>query len=76
MARTSRIMGQLLIDDAGVKPHDVETALSSGRQPGERLGDTLVRMGVTTPDAVAPAPPWQVGDEVERGNPAITPNTG
>lgn len=48
-------MGQLLIDDAGVKPHDVETALSSGRQPGERLGDTLVRMGVTTREAVARA---------------------
>jgi type IV pilus assembly protein PilB len=61
MARISRIMGQLLIDDAGVKPSDVEAALSSVRKPGERLGDTLIRMGVTTPDAVARSLACQLG---------------
>jgi len=60
-------MGQLLIDDAGVNPHDVETALSSGRQPGERLGDTLVRMGVTTRDAVARALACQLGLDFTAG---------
>jgi hypothetical protein len=54
-------MGQLLIDDDGVDVHDVDIALSSGRQPSERLGDTLVRMGVTTRDAVARALACQLG---------------
>jgi len=53
MASRPKIFGQLLVDTEGVDPELLDEALGPKRRPSERLGDTLVRLGGTTPEAVA-----------------------
>lgn len=48
-----RILGKLLVAHEGVDPAALEAALEDERSPRERLGETLVRLGATTPEAVA-----------------------
>ena len=50
-----RILGRLLVEEEGVRPEDLEAALHAARRSRERVGETLVRLGATTPEAVARA---------------------
>jgi type IV pilus assembly protein PilB len=61
MATRPKILGQLLVDTEGVDPELLREALGPERRARERLGDTLVRLGGTTPEAVARALARQLG---------------
>lgn len=61
MATRPKILGQLLVDTEGVDPELLREALGPKRRARERLGDTLVRLGGTTPEAVARALARQLG---------------
>jgi type IV pilus assembly protein PilB len=61
MAVHSRILGRLLADAEGVDDATLEAALGPARRAGERIGDTLVRLGVVSPSAVADALSRQLG---------------
>jgi len=60
MAIRPRILGQLLVE-AGVDPDALADALGPERRPGERIGESLVRLGSVTPLAVARALSVQLG---------------
>lgn len=59
-----RILGKLLVENEGVCPDDLEAALGVARRGHERIGETLVRLGATTPESVARALGLQLGLEV------------
>jgi len=61
MAKRPKIFGQLLVDTEGVDPECLREALEAKRHPRERVGDTLVRLGATTPEAIARALALQLG---------------
>lgn len=56
-----RILGTLLVENEGVCPDALASALGEGRRGRERVGEALVRMGATTPDAVTRALATQLG---------------
>ncbi|HEM46166.1 MAG TPA: hypothetical protein ENO23_03885, partial [Alphaproteobacteria bacterium] len=56
-----RILGRLLVEHEKVAAEDLAVALDSAREPRERVGETLVRMGATTPEAVARCLAVQLG---------------
>lgn len=56
-----RILGKLLVDTEGVTPEALEAALVSERKARERVGETLVRLRATTPEAVCRALATQLG---------------
>jgi type IV pilus assembly protein PilB len=55
MAARPKILGQLLVDNEGVDPLDLQRVLAAERQPSERIGDALVRLGAASPASVARA---------------------
>ncbi len=61
MANRPRILGHLLVDTEGVDPRLLDAALGPERQGEERVGETLVRLGATKPEAVARALSVQLG---------------
>jgi type IV pilus assembly protein PilB len=61
MTTRPRILGQLLVEAAGVDPVALEEALGPARRPRERVGETLVRLDRVTPLAVARALSVQLG---------------
>jgi type IV pilus assembly protein PilB len=61
MTRRSKILGQLLVESGQVGPELLEEALGPARRSGERLGDTLVRLGGVTGEDVAKALAVQLG---------------
>jgi len=56
-----KILGQLLLDAGAVSPEALAEALEAQRSLGVRIGEALVRMGVTDADAVARALAQQLG---------------
>lgn len=56
-----RILGALLVENEGVCPDALAEALGEGRRRHERIGETLVRRGATTPGSVARALGLQLG---------------
>ena len=58
-----RILGKLLVENEGVCPDDLEAALGVARRGRERIGETLVRQGVTTSEPGARALGPQLGLE-------------
>ncbi len=67
MPSTARILGALLVETEGVDPSAVERVLNGSRRHRERIGQALVRLGATTPEAVARALAVQLGTVYERG---------
>ena len=63
MASRARILGELLVDSEGVDRTMLDDALGSARIGRERVGETLVRLGGTSPEAVARALATQLGVE-------------
>jgi type IV pilus assembly protein PilB len=63
MAMRARILGELLVQSEGVDRAVLEDALGPARAGRERVGETLVRLGAITPDAVARALATQLGVE-------------
>ena len=61
MATRPKILGQLLVDAGCIVQSVLEEALESARQPGERLGETLVRTGRASAEDVARALSVQLG---------------
>ncbi len=57
----ARIRGRRLVEDEGVDAELVEAALGDARRGGERLGDTLVRLGATSRTSVSRALARQLG---------------
>ena len=55
-----RILGRLLVEAGRLRPEDLERVLAEERRPGERLGETLARLGLVTPEEVAQALAVQV----------------
>jgi len=53
MQPRARILGQLLVEQEGVDPDALSAAMGPARHAGERIGDTLVRMGAVSRTAVA-----------------------
>ena len=62
-----RILGRLLADAGGFDDDTLERALGPERRGGERVGDTLVRLGVVTRTDVARALAIQLGIDVIEG---------
>ncbi len=56
-----QILGRLLVEHEGVEPSAIDAALGGARRDGERIGDTLVRLGTTTRPAVARSLAVQLG---------------
>lgn len=63
MTTRPRILGELLVEAEGVDRAVLEEALGPARVGRERVGETLVRMGATTPAAVSRALATQLGIE-------------
>ena len=63
----SGILGRLLTESEGVAPNALEQALGPMRRSGERVGDTLVRMGAVTRVGVARALATQLGIDFVEG---------
>ncbi|MDA0327732.1 MAG: ATPase, T2SS/T4P/T4SS family [Gemmatimonadetes bacterium] len=61
MATHRKILGQLLVDTEGVDSTVLLSALGPQRHASERIGETLVRLGETTPEAVGRALALQLG---------------
>lgn len=61
MSHRPRILGQLLRETGAVTEEVLEKALEAQKGTGLRIGDLLVRMGVTDEDVVAQALAIQVG---------------
>lgn len=61
MADRPSILGALLVRSAGLDPQLLERALHVDRRPGERIGQTLVRVGAVTEEQVARALASQLG---------------
>ena len=61
MTNRPKILGQLLLDAGHIQPRTLEEALGPARRRGERLGETLVRMGGVCPEDVARALSVQLG---------------
>lgn len=58
---TPRILGELLVENEGVSPETLASALDSERRERERVGETLVRLGAATQDAVVRSLAVQLG---------------
>lgn len=72
MPKRPTILGQLLVQGGCLQREELEAALAANRPRGERIGETLVRSGVTSEEAVARALSEQLGlDYVE---PPLSPN--
>jgi len=56
-----RILGQLLLEAGHVSRSRLEEALGPARRPGERIGETLARLGRVTTEDVARALSVQLG---------------
>ncbi|MDX1494980.1 MAG: hypothetical protein R3253_13010, partial [Longimicrobiales bacterium] len=56
-----RILGKLLVEHEGISPKALKSALEGERRDRERVGETLVRLGAATPEAVARALGIQLG---------------
>lgn len=67
MASNPKILGALLVELEGVGRDVLADALGPGRRGRERVGETLVRLGATTPEAVARSLAAQLGIEVVAG---------
>jgi len=61
MSKRAQILGRLLVENAGVSEAALTAALGAERASGERVGETLVRLGATSPEAVALALSVQLG---------------
>jgi type IV pilus assembly protein PilB len=61
MATRPKILGQLLVEAGCVARDVLDDALGPARQAGERIGETLVRMGRVTAEEVARALSVQLG---------------
>lgn len=61
MTDRPRILGALLTEHAGLEAAMLESALSTDRPLGERVGQTLVRLGVVSEEQVARALAAQLG---------------
>ncbi len=57
----AKILGQLLLECGAVAPRSLEDALGPARRPGERIGETLVRLGAVSAEEVARALSVQLG---------------
>lgn len=64
MIAQPRILGRLLADAEGLDDETLADALGPSREPGERIGDTLVRIGAVSRRAVTNALALQLGIEV------------
>ncbi len=65
-------LGELLMRDQVLSSQDLEEALMD-RQPWERLGQTLLRLGKVTPDALGRALAEQAGTEYRSLDPRALP---
>ena len=61
MTDRPRILGALLTESAGLDPALLDSALTTDRRVGERIGQTLIRLGLVTEDQVARALATQLG---------------
>ncbi|HET9948071.1 MAG TPA: ATPase, T2SS/T4P/T4SS family, partial [Longimicrobiales bacterium] len=61
MTRRPRMLGQLLVEEALLTQEALEEALAAERPRGERLGETLVRLGRVSSEDVARALAVQLG---------------
>jgi type IV pilus assembly protein PilB len=61
MATRPKILGQLLVEAGRVRPDALDEALGPAREQGERIGETLVRLRLVSPDDVAHALSVQLG---------------
>lgn len=61
MSTRPKILGQLLLEGGLVDAELLDEALGGAREAGERLGETLIRVGRVTPDEVARALSVQLG---------------
>jgi type IV pilus assembly protein PilB len=72
MATRPKILGQLLVEAGCIAPDVLDDVLGPARQRGERLGETLVRMGRATGEDVAKALAIQLG--LPYAPPPLTPD--
>jgi len=63
MATRARILGELLVESEGIDRATLDDALGPARVGRERVGETLVRLGATSVEAVARALATQLGVE-------------
>ena len=68
MADRPRLLGALLVTDGGLDPNVLTDALTNHRRPGERLGQTLIRLRVVSEEQVARALATQFGLGFSSGN--------
>jgi len=61
MTERPRNLGALLTEDAGLDPAALDSALTADRHDGERVGQTLVRLGLVSEEQVARALARQLG---------------
>lgn len=61
MTDRPRILGALLMEHVGLDPAKLESALTTDRRPGERIGQTLVRLGAVSEEQVAQTLAAQLG---------------
>ena len=61
MAERPKMLGRLLVDAGYLEPDRLTEALGHGRRPGERLGETLVRLGHATSDQIGRTLALQLG---------------
>lgn len=61
MANRPKILGQLLLEAGHVGTRRLDEALGPARRPGERIGETLIRLGSVTGEDVARALAIQLG---------------
>jgi len=73
MSTRPKIFGQLLLERGCVTEEELTRALDDERLHGERIGETLVRMGVTSADDVAETLAIQLGIPCEQAPLTPTP---
>jgi type IV pilus assembly protein PilB len=66
------ILGQLLVQSGCLDAEELEVALVAERPRGERIGETLVRSGITSEGDVARALSVQLG--LDYAEPPLTPD--
>lgn len=71
VASSRRLLGALLVDEAGLSAPDLERALDAQEASGERLGEVVVRLGLVGEEAVARALARQLSLPYEA--PPLTP---
>src|SRR5262245_40415822 len=61
MAKTHKRLGDLLLEANCITPRDLDAAVASQRRSGERLGATLIRMGVLSAQSLLKVLQAQLG---------------